>query len=374
MANRYWVGGLGTWNTTSTTGWSTSSGGSGGASVPTAADSVFFDTATNVTVTGAVTCLDLTVSTTSFTIVTGTSPTLAISGSIFLIAGISWVATIPITFNATTTGKTVTFANNTQFGSVTFNGVGGEWTLGSSLSVSTGTITVTAGTFDTSSSGNYAVTAGSISSSNSNVRTINLNNSTVTLSGVSPTTFTTTTNLTFNSGTSTINCSNIASTFNGGNLTYYNVAFTSTSVGTRLITGANTFNNLSVTAPSSIGLTSVTFAANQTINGALTTTGTAGNRRVFFASSTYGIGWTLTCNSAASLTDADFRNLYVIGTAAPISGTRIGNRGYNSGITFSTPKTVYWNLAGAQNWSATAWATTSAGTPVKLSSGASEVR
>ena len=37
MADRYWVGGAGTWNTTSTTNWSTASGGSSGASVPTAA-------------------------------------------------------------------------------------------------------------------------------------------------------------------------------------------------------------------------------------------------------------------------------------------------------------------------------------------------
>lgn len=43
MANRYWVGGTGTWNTTNTTNWSTTSGGAGGASVPIAADAVFFD-------------------------------------------------------------------------------------------------------------------------------------------------------------------------------------------------------------------------------------------------------------------------------------------------------------------------------------------
>ena len=64
MANRYWVGGAGTWDTTTTTHWSTSSGGASGASVPTAADSVFFDQAGTytVTTTGALTCLDFTVS------------------------------------------------------------------------------------------------------------------------------------------------------------------------------------------------------------------------------------------------------------------------------------------------------------------------
>lgn len=47
MANRYWTGavggGTGTWDTTSTTNWSATSGGAGGASAPTSADSVFFD-------------------------------------------------------------------------------------------------------------------------------------------------------------------------------------------------------------------------------------------------------------------------------------------------------------------------------------------
>jgi len=40
---RYWVGGSGIWDPTDTTHWSTSSGGPGGASVPTYLDNVFFD-------------------------------------------------------------------------------------------------------------------------------------------------------------------------------------------------------------------------------------------------------------------------------------------------------------------------------------------
>jgi len=56
MANRYWVGGSGDY--TNTARWSTSSGGVGGASVPTANDDVFFDanssgTSFTVTITGA---------------------------------------------------------------------------------------------------------------------------------------------------------------------------------------------------------------------------------------------------------------------------------------------------------------------------------
>lgn len=63
MANRYWVGGSGTWNTTNTANWSATSGGAGGASVPTASDNAFFDansgSGTCVTAAGA-TCSTLT--------------------------------------------------------------------------------------------------------------------------------------------------------------------------------------------------------------------------------------------------------------------------------------------------------------------------
>jgi len=51
MATRYWVGGDGTWDSTSTTNWSATSGGSGGASAPVAADTVNFDVAGTFTVT-----------------------------------------------------------------------------------------------------------------------------------------------------------------------------------------------------------------------------------------------------------------------------------------------------------------------------------
>jgi hypothetical protein len=43
MANRYWVGGSGTWDTTSTANWSATSGGASGASAPNAADPVLID-------------------------------------------------------------------------------------------------------------------------------------------------------------------------------------------------------------------------------------------------------------------------------------------------------------------------------------------
>ncbi len=43
MANRFWVGGTGTWNNSNTTSWSTTTGGAGGASIPGTGDVAIFD-------------------------------------------------------------------------------------------------------------------------------------------------------------------------------------------------------------------------------------------------------------------------------------------------------------------------------------------
>lgn len=171
MANRYWVGGSGNWNTASTTNWSATSGGTGGASLPTAADSVFFDQAGTYTVTcsNALNCLDITVSAGSVTFAAGTSPTLAIFGSMSLLAGTVWSAAIPSTFSATTTGKTVT-TNGVTLSSVTFNGVGGGWALGSALNTNaTLSTTLTNGSLALNG---FDLSTGTFSSNNTNTRNI----------------------------------------------------------------------------------------------------------------------------------------------------------------------------------------------------------
>jgi hypothetical protein len=367
MADRYWVGGAGTWDTTSTTNWSASSGGASGASVPTSVDNVFFDQAGSysVTFTGALNCANFIVS--AGTVTFTSTGTLKIRASMSLVAGTVWSATGVITFSATNTVNTIT-TNGTAFAgafgtnAILFDG-NGRWTLGSALTLSQGSISVSEGNFNT---GGYAVTVGQqFISIGSSTRSISLGASTVTvaftISGGNAIQFTST-GLTFNAGTSQINIASFGSTtFTGAGLTFYNVAFTPATNATLTIDAGTIFNNFSVSGPPTTGINTVTFPANQTINGTLSTTSTAGNRRVFFASSTYGIGFTITCNRATNLTDADFRDIYIKGTASPISGTRIGNRGNCQGITFSAPKTVYWNLAAGGNWTDTAWATSIGG-------------
>jgi hypothetical protein len=371
MADRYWVGGTGPWSSTSTANWSASSGGATGASVPTAADNVFFDVNSNVgtgtfTVTMSDTprvCNDFTASGLDGTMtLAGTSIGLTVSGSLtFQATNFSATYTGTTTFNATTTGKTVT-TNGVAFGgAVTFNGVGGGWTLGSALNYSSSTLTVTNGTFDTSG---YSVTGGNFSSDNSNARTINLNASTVTLSGTSAITFTTSTNLTFNAGTSTINGSATSPTFAGGSQTFYNVSFVSTNLTFPSITGANTFNNLSITGRTTAGIGVFAIGANQTINGTLTVSaGTASAFRTTVRSSSSNTIRTLTC-AAVSFTDTDFRDITIAGAASPASGTRLGDAKNNTGITFDAAKTVYYGQTGSADWGATgsgSWSSTSGG-------------
>ena len=369
MADRYWVGGTGTWSSTNTTNWSTSSGGAGGASVPTAADNVIFDAGSDAGGTFVVTmadsprvCNDFTASGLDFTMtLAGSNVGLTVSGSLeFPATNFTCTYSGTTTFNATTTGKTIT-TNGTSFASVTFSGIGGEWTLGSALSYTNAGQLIN-GTFDTSAS-NYAVTGGYWSNRNSS--TLNLNGSTVTLSA-SGASWLVSGAAVINAGTSTIRFTNAFSSFYGGGRTYHDVEFTSTgnsSTAQRNFAGGgvNTFNNLTIATFDSAGIGVFNFDAPLTINGTFTVNGANGNQRQFVRSTITGTARTFTCAAIAATTDVDFRDITIAGAAAPLSGTRLGDCGGNTGITFGAGVNKYWNLAAGGNWNATAWATSSGG-------------
>jgi len=379
MADRYWVGGNGTWNSATVTRWSATSGGASGASVPTAADNVFFDANSN-TGTGAFTvtlantprvCNNLTISGLDGTMtLAGAGIGLTISGSLTFPATLfNRTYTGVTTFNSSASGNTIT-TNGVAFGAnITFDGTG-SWTLGSALNLGSNNINFSRGTLDTSSVGNYSITAGSIVPDAGFTRTLNLNGSTLTLSGNFPLNYgNLTSGLTLNAGTSQINLSSNSATLGGGftsdfSFTYYNVSFTSTAIATAAIKGANTFNNLSLTGRTTVGIGSLSFSANQTINGTFTVSaGTASAYRMLISSNTIGTQRTLTC-AAKSLTDVDFRDIVAAGAGSPFTGTRLGDCKGNSGITFDAAKTVYYGQTGSANWGATgsgSWSATSGG-------------
>jgi len=375
MADRYWILGTGSWSSTNTVNWSDTSGGTGGFSVPTAADNVYFDANSNVgtgafTVTMANTprvCNDFTASGLDGVMtLAGTSIGLTVSGSLtFQATNFAASYSGATTFNATTTGKTVTTNGIAFSGAVTFNGVGGAWTLGSALNVGNNFLTITAGTFDTSVS-NYAVTTIQFQTSTTTVKTINLNGSTVTVTGTGSSgwSISSLTGLTFNAGTSTIANTGASSIFTGGGATYYNVSFTSAAITSISFNGTNTLTNLNITGRTTIGIGTITLGGNQTISGTLTVSaGTGAAYRTMITSDLFSFASyvrTLTC-AAVSLTDVDFRGIVFAGAASPATGTRLGNCAGNTNITFPAAKTVYygqtgsnsWGVAGSGSWSAT---------------------
>jgi len=358
MPDRYWVGGSANWDATAGTKWAATSGGAGGETVPTTADDVYFDVnstgTVNVTVsnTGA-----KSINCTGFTgTFTGTGA-MTIAGSITLVAGMTYTHTGTITL--TDTGTLTTAGKS--FSTLVVNGVGITVTLGDALNTQTRTITVTAGGFDTAG---YSVTAGALISSNTNNRTIALGASTVTLSTTNFLNFITSTNLTFDAGTSQINASISTANMRGGDKTFYNVSFTSTGATTdaafpRIISGANTFNNLTLNASAS-GLSQLALFANQTVNGTFTCAGSSAVARGFVRSDAIGTTRTITA-AAVSASDCDFRDITIAGAAAPIAPTRAGDCGGNSGITFPAAKTVY-RVGGNTTWAgSSSWALTSGG-------------
>lgn len=452
MADRYWVGGSGTWDN-ATTNWSATSGGAGGASAPTYADNVIFDSLSNATGytvtlgigfvgTGSISGTTLTVtavtsgslavgSTINYNSTSGKDPTstgyirggtyitalgtgsggvgtytvsisqtvasqsiqatcacaditasapvigvlafagaaaatLTIYGSLlFAAANVTYAHGSETIFCANTTGKTIT-TNGVTLGlsgkSLVFDGQGGGWTLGSALTNSYGApgMKFNGGTLNTNG---FTVSSNQIYSIGSFTRALNLGASSVSIN--SNLTFSST-NLTFNAGTSNISIAISNSTFNGAGLTFYNVTFSSGSAGSKSIVGANTFNNLSFSTRNTNGQDFILFANNQTVNGVLTlgagVVALNTQPRRLLKSDVIGAQRTITLGSSASVAafaQIDFQGIIITGPPAPISGTNIGNAGFNSGITFTAPKTVY-NVVGG-NWSNTVWSLTPSG-------------
>jgi hypothetical protein len=259
----------------------------------------------------------------------------------------------PLTFSGGAT-QTITSAGKTFPCSITINTYGGTVQLADALNIGSNTLTVTNGTFTTAG---YAVTTGSLASSNSNVRAINLGASTVTLAtnGTSLV-LSNALNLTFNAGTSNIisnaQVSGVQAASAGGSIVQlHNYSTTNSNNQQISFSGQISFNNLSCTSRN-FGILPLIFS-NSTSIGTLTCLGTNAVARFFIQSGIIGTPVILTVGTLTA-SDCDFRDITLTGAASGASPTRAGDCGGNTGVTFPAPKTVYWNLAGAQQWSATA--------------------
>lgn len=348
---RYWTAGTG--NTNDTAHWAFYTGGAGVASVPTALYNVRWDgnsAGGTSTFNASFACLDF--DSTGYTGTLAGSAAINVGGSLTLGAGITRSFTSNITFSATSAGKTLTFNGKTFASLFIFDGLGGEWTLQDNCTgVSSGFLTLVTGTLNLN--GKTVTLIGLVISHSTSARSFITGAATITVPsiGITPPAA----NLTADFSGSTINATGGSShTLYGFNYNNYN--FKSNNLLT--LTDANSFVNLSRTVTS--GYVDFSLGANQTVSGVLTVTGNnITTQRLIVKSDTPGTQRTITCNGSAALTNMDFQDIIITGSAAPIAGTSVGNAGNCSGITFTTPVTRFYispagsNAITSNNWSAT---------------------
>jgi hypothetical protein len=348
MATYYWVLGSGDWNSTNTANWSTSSGGSGGAGPPVSGDDVVFDAGSDsgagftvtVVATGP-TIRNLTISGLDQAMILAGTPAWTIQGSISLPASnFTWSASGTVTLSGAASSRTILTNGVTINGGFTFNSAGSDWTLQSALTMGgNDSVTLTAGDLDLAG---YAVSCQSFLITGTSTRALTMGAATVSVSNSGNAwSAGTTTNLTFDAGTSNIIMTRNANakTFVGGGLTYYNVS--QGGSGPLTISGANTFNDIQ-NPYKTTGATSILFTAGvtQTVS-AFTASGEAG--RVLTIESTVAAS-AATLSKASGTVDLDYLSLQdstATGGASFYAGNNSTDVSGNTGWTFTNaPRTA----------------------------------
>jgi hypothetical protein len=294
-ASRFWVGGTGTWDTTTTTHWSATSGGAGGASVPTATDDVTFDansnaTAYSVSLVSGVLCQNLTVGAPASGKITFGSSNINIPvyGNLNMAGGTAGItlATSGFFLMSTTTGTQTVTTNGVVLNGLIISGIGGTTQL-----------------LDDFYSGGiraFRRSLGAIFDPNGHKVTMTASNT----------------------------------GFSAGDqpLTFYDLSF--------VITTPSAADVIGVGVP-------VTVTHNLVITGASTT------NRLLVSSGTVGTPGTITAASVTA-TNADFQDITAAGAAnwdlSGIAGGS-GDAGGNTGITFTAPVDQHWVSASGGNWS-----------------------
>ena len=263
-----------------------------------------------------------------------------------------------IYFKSNNPGNTIQTFGKTLSSPITFDGLGGTWTLQDSLTT-TGSIGKYNGTLNTN---NVTVNAASFYSGG--IGALTLGSSVINVSSgwsVSDP------NLTFNAGTSTINLTGFNSNFGSDSRTYYNINFTGT--------GTSTFN------PASSVFHNVSFSTDATINGGATYNNlTLGTSKTTSLGGTQTINGTFTCNGTcgvpAALTSGTIsktsgsvainyvRLQYVTATGgATFTANNTTDFGNNTGwiLNLAPSRNIYW-IGNTGNWTDAAhWSLTSGG-------------
>lgn len=344
MADRYWV--WWTWNWNDTAHWSTTSGGSSGAAVPTSSDNVIFDTnshSNSYTVTINVTA--------NFADMTWWNPstwkpTLAGSSQSNAYWNVSFVSWMTVSYTWEIwwmhTSGTKTLTTNSVSCSGWFRiRANGTLQLADNLTCSwvlywdswvldTNTKTISCWTFGAASS---------------NTSTLTLTSSTITCTSVNLYV-----NKTLNVSGNVIKVTGSGS-FTGWTKTYNEVQFNWAS---HTIFEANSFATLTRTGTAA-KTDSLILAANQTITGTLTLNGNSSVNRLLVQSNTKWTARTLTA-ATVSVTNADFQDItgaWAWSWDLSAITWKSWDCGGNSGITFTTPVTT--DCSAGTTWSTATW-------------------
>lgn len=382
MATRYWVGGTGTWSTSSTANWSATSGGASGASAPTSADDVIFDSSSGsgtctLNAGTAMACRSLNQTGWSGTMVWSSAATVlnvgdASGGALTLGSGVTYsVTTGTLNLASTSTnggaGWPIT-SNGKVLTNLTLQltGNGGRWQLQDNLSLGTsgnGTITHQWGHLDTNSK--TVTTVQWSGAAYANTRRLTLGSSALNCYGGSAPFQYVSTGMTIDANTATLYLYGNGANVQFGGLDWNGLSVTQNSGTGPNIFGANgsVIKNFTRNGTASTG-DFLNINCNMRITGTLTIAGNSTTNRLLVQSSTIGTQYTITCDNPPVLSNADFIDIASAGAGGTWSGTSIADGGGNSGITF-TPAVTRYCLGGT--WATTAaWSASSGG-----SSGAS---
>lgn len=268
---QYWFGTTGNW--TDASKWFLGTGGTGGAGrVPLIQDMAIFDANSFVATGNTVTVDFANIGSTNWT---GSLPgqTFTWSQNIRSYGSMTLVSntTLPSTFGLTFVGRmasTLSSPGNTFGGSITISQVGFGMTLMSDISMSLSrTFTVFVGTY---TQNGYNLTTGIFNSNGTSVRTVSLGSGKIYLGFASSATvwdFGTTTNLTYDAGTSEVivtDTSAATKTLNFANATIAFNVLTIPSSGSGVISFTNTSGNREINMLRVYGTNTLRFSASQT--------------------------------------------------------------------------------------------------------------
>ena len=352
-----------------------------GATVPTVSDDVFFNStssASSYTVT-----ITSTANTRALSFANPLSGTLTITGSSTLNcrgdftrpASVTSTLSGPVNF-ATTTTQTITANGTITSSNVVFSGSGvmtTSGTLGAGFNIQ---FTSTGGTINlggaivgsggislssyayTFNTNNFNINCSTFDFSSGGIgaaQTVNLGSSTITITSSGQSLGFTSTNGILNAGAATFISQ--ATNFDINRYTLFNLTVPAGDV----IFGNSNGGSISGTFTKSTALGSLRFDNSVTINTFVVSGSSVINRILVQGNPLTSAAKVVTLTNAASVSNLDFQNITFAG--ASITGTSLGNAGNVTGITTTAAKTVYWSLVAGGNWNATAWATSSGGTP-----------